>query len=45
MKIPEILLLLLISVSCTGNGSADIKTGAEQPDKYLQSLQGKKLDW
>jgi uncharacterized protein YbbC (DUF1343 family) len=43
MKIPEILLLLLISVSCTGNGSADIKTGAEQPDKYLQSLQGKKV--
>ncbi len=38
-------MLLLFSVSCIGNGNEDegIKTGAEQPEKYLQQLQGKKV--
>ena len=43
LKTQGILLLFLISVSCAGSGKADIRTGAEQPEKYLSALQGKKV--
>ena len=43
LKTQGILLLFLISVSCAGSGNADIRTGAEQPEKYLSALQGKKV--
>jgi len=44
-KMVGIVMLLLFSVSCVGNRNEDegIKTGAEQPEKYLQQLQGKKV--
>ena len=38
-----IFALILFSISCSGNNTADIKTGAEQSEKYLPVLQNKKV--
>ncbi len=38
-----IFVLILFSISCRGKNTADIKTGAEQPEKYLPVLQNKKV--
>ncbi len=42
-KITGFLAVILIALSCTGNMSNDIRTGASQPDKYLSLLKGKKI--
>lgn len=42
MLIPTtILATLLLTLSCSGNASSPLKTGAEQPEKYLHLLKGK----
>lgn len=38
-----IFALILFSISCGGKNTADFKTGAEQPEKYLPVLQNKKV--
>lgn len=43
LKLPGILALIFISISCMGKNSETIKNGAEQPDKYLQLLQNKNV--
>lgn len=43
LKLPGIFTLFFISISCMGGNAEKIKTGAEQPDKYLPLLQNKKV--
>jgi uncharacterized protein YbbC (DUF1343 family) len=43
LKKSGIFLLILFSISCRGYNTAHLKTGAEQPEKYLQILQNKKV--
>ncbi|HDR51534.1 MAG TPA: DUF1343 domain-containing protein, partial [Mariniphaga anaerophila] len=42
-KILGIVMLFFFSFSCTGSSAGQIKTGAEQPEKYLPLLRGKKV--
>jgi uncharacterized protein YbbC (DUF1343 family) len=40
LKLFAFMALLAISLSCRGTAPAKLKTGAEQPEKYLHLLQG-----
>lgn len=42
-KIAGLLVWIIIALSCSGQPTAAIKTGAEQPELYLSALQGKKI--
>lgn len=43
LKLPGILALIFISISCVGGNTEELKTGAEQSDKYLQQLRNKNV--
>ena len=42
LRIIGFFVLVFMSVSCRGNNEGKIRTGAEQPDKYLPLLRNKK---